>query len=271
MVIEELNRRLHDIDSELEKLGSYTHPTKGQVNRCDALIAEGTDLRRQLADAQARAARISEAHRKNVAEGRAISGNAVRKPDDEYDRQNRSEAGRTLDDAHRAGLLPDYAAERAEALLNDGPTGERGLASRWVVAAGAPAYRSAFAKLLADPTRGHLLWDAREHDAYRAVATVQAEMESRTAMSTTVGNGGYMIPLTLDPAIMLTNDGSNNPLRRLATVKQTLTSSWNGITSAGATAEWKTEAVKLVTGRRRWRNRRSPCSSVTCSSPTRSR
>ena len=42
-----------------------------------------------------------------------------------------------------------------------------------------------------------------------------------------------MIPLTLDPAILLTNDGSNNPLRQLATVKQTTTNAWAGITSAG--------------------------------------
>jgi HK97 family phage major capsid protein len=45
--------------------------------------------------------------------------------------------------------------------------------------------------------------------------------------------------LTLDPAILLTNDGSNNPLRQLATVKQTMTGQWRGITSAGAMAEWK--------------------------------
>lgn len=67
-------------------------------------------------------------------------------------------------------------------------------------------------------------------------------------MSTTVGNGGYMVPLTLDPAIMLTNDGSNNPLRRLARVVQTTTNAWQGVTSAGATAEWKAEAAEVGDG-----------------------
>ncbi len=154
---------------------------------------------------------------------------------------------RTIERAHNAGQLPDYAAERATNLVTAGSFGERTLAARWATAAGDDQYRGAFAKLLGDPTRGHLLWTPQEADAYRAVAAVQAEMESR-AMSTTVGNGGYMIPLTMDPAIMLTNDGSNNPLRQLATVKQTMTNAWQGVTSAGATAEWKTEAAEAADG-----------------------
>lgn len=56
-------------------------------------------------------------------------------------------------------------------------------------------------------------------------------------MSTTGSAGGHLIPLTLDPAILLSNDGSNNPLRRLATVKTTATNAWQGATSAGVTSE----------------------------------
>jgi predicted phage gp36 major capsid-like protein len=78
--------------------------------------------------------------------------------------------------------------------------------------------------MLADPTHGHQLWTPKEQEAFRNVAAVDAEMR---AMSTTNANGGYMIPLTLDPAVLLTNAGSMNPLRQLATVKQTMTSSWS--------------------------------------------
>lgn len=102
---------------------------------------------------------------------------------------------RTIDNAFRAGTLPDHAAEKATALIDAGHHESRSLAARWATAAGAPEYRSAFAKLLADPSRGHLLWDAQEADAYRAVAAVQSEMNFRNVMSTTDANGGYMIPL----------------------------------------------------------------------------
>ncbi len=100
--------------------------------------------------------------------------------------------------------------------------------------------------MLADPVRGHLLWSRDEQHAYRVVSEVQAEM--RTAMSTTAGNGGYMLPLVLDPSIRLTNAGSNNPLRQLATVEQTTSNQWQGVTSAGATSEWKTEGSQAADG-----------------------
>jgi HK97 family phage major capsid protein len=65
-------------------------------------------------------------------------------------------------------------------------------------------------------------------------------------MSLTDASGGYMVPLTLDPAILLTSAGSINPLRRISRVVRTLTEAWQGVTSAGATAEWKAEAAEAA-------------------------
>ncbi|WP_053207356.1 phage major capsid protein [Jiangella muralis] len=156
--------------------------------------------------------------------------------------QLRDAAMRTVDAAVRSKTLPDHAASKVERLVTDGPERDRSIAARWAVAAGDPAYRSAFAKLCADPTRGHLLWTPDEHRAFQAVAEV------RTAMSLTDANGGFMVPLTLDPAIMLTSDGSINPLRQISRVVQTTTDTWQGVTSAGATAEWKAEAAQAADG-----------------------
>jgi HK97 family phage major capsid protein len=163
--------------------------------------------------------------------------------DDDYSGRGDLDSGRwAIDRAFNAGHLPAEAAEKAAALIDNGTDTDRSLAAQWASAAGSEHYRTAFAKLMADPVKGHLTWTAQEGDAYRATARVQ------NAMSTTAGNGGYMIPLTLDPAIMLTNDGSNNPLRQLATVKQTMTDAWQGVTSAGATSEWKEEAAEAADG-----------------------
>lgn len=156
--------------------------------------------------------------------------------------QLRDAAMRTVDAAVRANTLPDHAAGKVERLVTDGPERDRSVAARWAIAAGDPAYRSAFAKLCADPTRGHLTWTGPEQDAFRAVAEVRA------AMSLTDANGGFMVPLTLDPAIMLTSDGSINPLRAISRVVQTVTDTWQGVTSAGATAEWKAEGVQAADG-----------------------
>ena len=76
------------------------------------------------------------------------------------------------------------------------------MANQWATATGDPAYARAFAKIASDPTRGHLLWDGDEQRAYRAVASVQANMRS---MSHTDNAGGYMVPLVLDPSILISN------------------------------------------------------------------
>jgi len=143
--------------------------------------------------------------------------------------------------ARNAGV-PASGLEKVSDVLANGSGAEPGRIARWAVAASNPAYERAFAKLLRDPSRGHLEWDTAEQAAYSAVAELQR------SMSLTAANGGFMVPFSLDPSIMLTNDGSNNPIRRLATVKLTTTNSWNGVTSAGATAEWKTEEAEVADG-----------------------
>lgn len=153
-------------------------------------------------------------------------------------------AMRTVERSASTGALPDYAAERVEGLLNNGLPNSRSLAARWAVAAGDEAYASAFARLLADPERGHLLWTREEGDAFRRAAQVHDELRAMGEGSG--GAGAFMIPLTLDPAVILTSAGSNNPLRKIARVVQTTTNEWRGVTSAGATAEWIAEATEVA-------------------------
>jgi len=155
------------------------------------------------------------------------------------------DARRRIDALVKSSALPDHGAERLTELLASPTPIEQSATARWTLAAGSDAWRSAFVKLAGDPHRGHLLWTPAEADAYRKVAAVQAELK---AMSTTDSAGGYMIPLTLDPAIMLTSAGSINPLRRIARVVTTVTDQWQGVTSAGATAEWKAEAAEAADG-----------------------
>jgi HK97 family phage major capsid protein len=64
----------------------------------------------------------------------------------------------------------------------------------------------------------------------------------RRAISLTPDSaGGALMPFTFDPTIILTNLGIKSSIRNLATVKQTLTNSWNGVTSDGVTAGWLAE------------------------------
>ncbi|SIR13109.1 phage major capsid protein [Micromonospora avicenniae] len=150
----------------------------------------------------------------------------------------RDQAKRTLDTLHRSGQLPDHAAEKATDLVTkQGTARDQDVAARWVVVAGNEAYRSAFGKMLADPQKGHMLWTPQEQEAYRQAEQLRVEMRANMAEATG-GAGGYMVPVVLDPAIMLSSSGSINPLRRISRVVQTVGSQWSGITSTGISAEW---------------------------------
>ncbi len=151
-------------------------------------------------------------------------------------------ARQLIDARFRDRALPDYAAERAETLLGESGPAVRGITAEYVLAAGDPAYEEAFRKSVADPVRGHMLWTEPERAAYQRV------QEVRTAMGTGTTVGGDMIPLTLEPAIMLTSAGSTNNLRQVCRVVRTTTNTWQGVSSAGATAEWKAEQAQAADG-----------------------
>lgn len=152
----------------------------------------------------------------------------------------RDNAKRTIERSFKNNELPDYAAERATALISTGSNQSQDIATRWIMATGSDEYRSAFLKLCRDPQNGNRLWDARELAAFQQVEGLQR------AMSLTDVNGGYMVPFHLDPAIILTNAGTVNPLRAISRVVRTASDIWHGITSTGVTAEWLPEASEAA-------------------------
>lgn len=154
----------------------------------------------------------------------------------------KSAALRNCDHHINTGALSPEGAEAIDNVMNSGSFGERTMAQRWAAVAGAPAYESAFAKLLVNPQRGHMLWTPAEQRA------VQAVHEVRAAMSLSATHGAELVPLTLDPAIMLTNPGTANVLRKVSRVVQTSSGQWQGVSSAGATSEWLAEATEAADG-----------------------
>jgi HK97 family phage major capsid protein len=233
--------RLHKEAKELHTRANDRALTEGEQQRWDRLTAGADAAHKRMEEAREEMAGLAT---QQIARGAFESGDgATGAPQMFGGGQLFGRARRLIDAAARSGQLPDHAAQKVTSLVEQGPDRDRSLAARWTLAAGDDHYRSAFAKLLADPARGHLLWTGQEGEAYRTAAKVQAEMR---AMSLTDTAGGFMVPLTLDPAILLSSDGSINPLRRISRVVQTVTDQWQGVSSAGATAEWKAEAAEMA-------------------------
>lgn len=242
---EQIERRLTVVRGDMERLDreagddALTGEAATQWNELETELYELTSER----DGR-RAERLRQSRARS---GSTLFGHrpaAVPNPDGSTD-SLRSTALRQVEDAVRRGWMPDHGAERVSALLDaPGPDEERQAAALWAATAGHPAYRSAFAKLAMDPMRGHLEWTGEEQEAFRAVAEMRRRIEGRAALKTS----GYVLPVTVDPVVMLSNDGSASPLRSLARVVTTVTDKWTGITSAGATAEWKAEAAQAGDG-----------------------
>jgi HK97 family phage major capsid protein len=136
---------------------------------------------------------------------------AVDRPRIEPQSEARAAALRTVE-PHQDAIESGASDELERLIRGDGP-GD--WTSRYLSAVGSRAYRTAFVKLMRDPQHGHLRFSPEEVEAVRLASAVQAER----AMAVGSGPaGGFAIPFTLDPSIVLTSGGALNPVRQLARV-----------------------------------------------------
>jgi HK97 family phage major capsid protein len=229
--------RKSDLFAQAEALAARDTMTDGQLERAERLATGIVNIDAELAtlDGEARDILRDLASDPNHIETEGEP--EPRRPS--HGQPMLTAAQRTIDAAFRSKQLPDYAAEKATGLIEHGSLRDRTVAAQWASATGAPAYLEAFSKVLVDPVRGHLLWSAEEHRAYQRV-------EEMRGMSLTTTEGGFMVPLSLDPAIMISGDGSNNPLRRISRVVQTVSNTWQGVTSAQVSGEWLAEEAEAA-------------------------
>jgi HK97 family phage major capsid protein len=115
--------------------------------------------------------------------------------------------------------------------------------AEFVLALSNPFYESAFRHILRHPMEftggtGHLMWSDEERRAYTDVMACRATLIEDT------GTGGqYILPLYLDPSIILSNAGAASPWRGFCRTVTTTSNTYNFATSAGTTANWLAEAT----------------------------
>jgi HK97 family phage major capsid protein len=105
-----------------------------------------------------------------------------------------------------------------------------------------PEYIRAFNDFIRNGTLG---LEPAQYRLLRETETLYRDPE-RAMNEGSNASGGFIVPPFLDPAIILTNTGINNPFREIATVKTITTQTWKGVTSAGVTAEWTAEASEMT-------------------------
>jgi HK97 family phage major capsid protein len=124
------------------------------------------------------------------------------------------------------GVSSSEAKENVQYLL-DHIDDEDGTLARRILATSNPTYLRAFGKIVKSLNTSGLTSD-----------------ELRVLSVGVDGEGGYAVPAQLDPTIILTSNGSINPLRAIARVEQIVGKEWQGITSAGITVTRAAEAAE---------------------------
>lgn len=151
-------------------------------------------------------------------------------------------ARRVLDRCHRAGL-PAAAAERTEDLLVRGTDDRRYDTARLVNATGSETYERAFARVLRDPAAAHVYLSDAERDALAGARQIMASMGVGTD-----SGGGFAVPYRLDPSVILTSDGTTNPIRALARTVVGPGKEYDFVTSEGVVAAWTPENAAVTDG-----------------------
>lgn len=131
--------------------------------------------------------------------------------------QKAIESARYADDSHR---------ESAGRLVEQGDSD--GARAQHILDHSSPEYVEAF------------------HRSMRLGRVDTTGLSARAAMSLTGANGGLAVPQHLDPSIILTNSGATDPFRGISTVKTIAVDQWDGLSSAGVTAEWIAEATEVA-------------------------
>ena len=238
--LEILRHSRQDIVTEMQALdrdagqGNLTRQQQGQWNRLTRELATFDAL---IAEAEADEKRQQEIAGSRAKWGSLQVGGPSADSGDPLDMRRESPEGlrhRAHDVIERTETLSDQGREALTEAVQQDHT-----AAAIVTARANPAYETAFAKILANPERGLFTMTPQE------LAAVQSVESVRASMATTTGTAGYLIPLSLDPNVILSNAGATNPIRSLATVKQVSASPHRAVTSAGITGAWVAEATAI--------------------------
>lgn len=245
-----LTEELEALRSEIKVIQESEEPTEDDIQRADGLLEEWDRKEAERTAAIAREEKVDSVLRAALddrkVEPQAPSerrGPEVMRKVEPYDEHTQTELVRSLwnhssydekDTISRALSAVDNAPRHVddagkEHLHNLLHMDNRHapLIARHMLLTGSDEYHEQFKEYVA--SRGTYVGDAM-----------------RAAMSLTDAQGGYLVPFTLDPTIILTNAGAANPFRQISTIKTIATDTWNGVTSAGVTAEWTAEGVEAA-------------------------
>jgi HK97 family phage major capsid protein len=123
----------------------------------------------------------------------------------------------------------------------DNPNTDGAYVARRILLTESDAYRSGWQRVV---TQAHPVLTGEEVEALRAFEAMERS-ELRAMNEGTPSAGGYGVPVFIDPTIIMTGQGSNDPILEGASRPQVTTNTWKGVSSAGVTWSFDAEAATV--------------------------
>jgi HK97 family phage major capsid protein len=246
--LEELRARQAEIDTRLREIHAESKGEKFNVEQRDEWNALNDELvanEEHIHELEARQARLEElASRGSVeSEQRTVYSRGNKKsrvPDDPTDLMAYRQTASNIDDLHDAymegalrlneKMMPanfdadiEKSQERVDKLLRYVDSHDDPMLAKRIIATSSSVYQRAFGK---------------------KVKGDYCSPEEERALSLTTTAGGFAVPYTLDPTIILTSSGVINPVRQFARIETITGNHWIGVSSAGVTASYSAEATE---------------------------
>lgn len=262
MTLEEMRARLAAIGAEMRQIHEAAGDaglSEEQQTRWDELVTErgrtpegdapGAGL---LEEIRLREVRHDEIRRLGADPATAVSGDGVTGAPQvmrqvvafdgsDVQRLSRGEARdkalKALESRELVDHLSDPALARLERDLRSRTRNtDGGQIARRLLVTENKDYRSAFMKMACQP---NAVLTAEEGRA------VNAFMEFREMNITTDGDGGFGVPVLIDPTIILDAQGTPNPFFAMSRVETITTDTWKGVSSAGVSWSFDAESAEV--------------------------
>jgi HK97 family phage major capsid protein len=233
---DELRKMLEVLDAHLKSLHqSDEGELRDLTDEEESAFNLGMDLRTSIVEKLDKHTKIAEVFRRRPAVVQQAMANIRYGLDDPAgdtrrltNTEARDKALRVLD-SRDAGDLSDAQKTQVDKMLRRDTV----LARRILVTENED-YRTAWMKMVTDV---HPVLTPEENRA------VQAWYEFRALGDWTTTAGGFGIPVFIDPSIILTAQESGNPFLAIAKQVTVNTNQWKGVSSAGVTWAFQTEAA----------------------------
>jgi HK97 family phage major capsid protein len=233
---DELRKMLEVLDAHLKSLHqSDEGELRDLTDEEESAFNVGMDLRTEIVERLDKHTKIAEVFRRRPAVVQQAMANIRYGLDDPAgdtrrltNPEARDKALRVLDSRDAADLSDAQKTQVDKLLRRDT------VMARRILVTENEDYRSAWMKMVTDV---HPVLTPEENRA------VQAWYEFRALGDWTTTAGGFGIPVFIDPSIILTAQESGNPFLSIAKQVTVNTNQWKGVSSAGVTWAFQTEAA----------------------------